>query len=166
MVDLNSFNALPQEAAREALTRCCGSHAWVEAMISRRPFATETALLAAAEDIWSRLSRNDWLEAFAAHPRIGDLDALRKKFASTAEWCNREQAGVAHAEERVLQELTEANRLYEMRFGYIFIICATGKTASEMLAILKSRLDNEPELELGFAAAEQAKITRLRLEKL
>ena len=108
----------------------------------------------------------DWLEAFAAHPRIGDLDALRKKFASTANWCAGEQAGVAAADEAVLTALADGNRAYEARFGYIFIVCATGKSAAEMLAILTARLANDPEVELKVATAEQAKITRLRLEKL
>jgi 2-oxo-4-hydroxy-4-carboxy-5-ureidoimidazoline decarboxylase len=123
-------------------------------------------LFRAAEQAWWDLSRQDWLEAFAAHPKIGDLDALRAKFATTAAWAAGEQSGVAGAPEEVLCELAASNRLYEETFGYIFIVCATGKTAAEMLELLRQRLGNQPDAELAVAAAEQWKITRLRLEKL
>ncbi len=149
-----------------ALRRCCGSTRWVEAMLARRPFASKTALHQAAEEVWNALAREDWLEAFAAHPRIGDMTALRQKFAATADLCGTEQAGVAGAAEQMLRDLAEANQSYEERFGYIFIVCATGKTASEMLDLLRVRLNNDPETEITIAAGEQAKITRLRLEKL
>jgi len=135
-------------------------------MTSRRPFTGDIQLYAVADEVWAGLERKDWLEAFAAHPRIGDVDSLRKKFATTSAWCESEQSGTASAAEEVLRRLAEGNRDYEAKFGYIFIVCATGKTAEEMLAILRSRLPNDPETELGLAAAEQAKITRLRLEKL
>ncbi len=108
----------------------------------------------------------DWLEAFAAHPRIGDVDALRAKFAATAAWASGEQAGVAGASESTLRALAEGNRDYEAKFGHIFIVCATGKTADEMLGLLRERLANEPDAELAVAAAEQAKITAIRLRKL
>ncbi len=166
MMDLTRLNSLPEAEAREAFLRCCGSRRWAEAMAARRPFADEDVLFAAAGEAEKGLSREDWLEAFAAHPRIGDLESLRKKFAATASWASHEQAGVAGAPEAVLQALAEANRRYEEKFGYIFIVCATGKNAGEMLAILEQRLPNDPETDLHVAAAEQAKITRLRLEKL
>jgi 2-oxo-4-hydroxy-4-carboxy-5-ureidoimidazoline decarboxylase len=166
MPDIAALNALPSDDARAAFLRCCGSRLWADAMTVRRPFASAEELFAAASDIESSLDRADWLEAFAAHPRIGDIDALRKKFASTAAWCAGEQAGVADANEAVIRGLAEGNSDYEARFGYIFIVCATGKSAAEMLAILQSRLPNDPDTELRIAAAEQAKITRLRLEKL
>jgi 2-oxo-4-hydroxy-4-carboxy-5-ureidoimidazoline decarboxylase len=135
-------------------------------MASRRPFPSEADLFTAAEHVWRGLAREDWLEAFATHPRIGDVDSLRKKFAATAAWSAREQAGVAGASEEVLLALAEGNRAYEAKFGYLFIVCATGKTAEEMLALLHQRLGNTPEEELLNAANEQAKITRLRLDKL
>src|SRR5262249_25549324 len=109
----------------------------------------------------------DVLEAFEHHPRIGaDLAALREKFGSTATLAASEQASVARASEATLVALRDANVRYEAKFGHIFIVCATGKSADERLAILRSRLDNDPETELRIAAGEQAKITRLRLEKL
>jgi len=134
-------------------------------MLARRPFADADSLRQAAEQIESMLERADWLEAFSAHPRIGDVEGLRKRFAATAQWCEAEQAGVAGAEEQVLHELARCNRLYEERFGYIFIVCATGKSAAQMLGLLRQRLANSPEVELRIAAEEEAKITRLRLEK-
>jgi 2-oxo-4-hydroxy-4-carboxy-5-ureidoimidazoline decarboxylase len=164
MADPPALNALPQAEARSAFLRCCGSTRWADAMTAGRPFATAAELSAAANEVWTRLDRADWLEAFAAHPRIGDLEALRKKYSG--DWCAGEQGGVAGADETVLRGLAEGNRRYEERFGYIFIVCATGKPAAEMLALLTARLANDPETELRIAAAEQAKITRLRLEKL
>jgi 2-oxo-4-hydroxy-4-carboxy-5-ureidoimidazoline decarboxylase len=166
MGQVDVLNALPPDEARATLLRCCGSRRWADAMTARRPFASQPELLAAAAEIWNGLGRDDWLEAFAAHPRIGDVEALRKKFASTAAWCAGEQARVAGAAEEVSQALAEGNRRYEDRFGYIFIVCATGKTAAEMLDLLRERLPNDPAHELTVAAAEQAKIIRLRLEKL
>ena len=135
-------------------------------MAAARPFASDEQLLAAAGEIWNRLAPEDCLEAFAAHPRIGDVGALQAKFAATRAWASAEQAGVAAASQDVLQRLLALNREYEWRFGYIFIVCATGKTANEMLAILESRLPNEPLAELRVAAAEQLKITQIRLRKL
>ncbi|HEY1375838.1 MAG TPA: 2-oxo-4-hydroxy-4-carboxy-5-ureidoimidazoline decarboxylase [Gemmataceae bacterium] len=165
-MNVAALNALPPDAARAALRRCCGSRRWADAMTARRPFVSADDVLRAAAAVEAGLDRADWLEAFAAHPRIGDLDSLRKKFAATADWAGAEQAGVAGADEEILQALAEGNRQYEERFGHIFIVCATGKTATEMLTLLVERLNNEPEAELRVAAAEQAKITRLRLEKL
>jgi 2-oxo-4-hydroxy-4-carboxy-5-ureidoimidazoline decarboxylase len=135
-------------------------------MARLRPFDSETALLEAAERVWWGLSRLDWLEAFASHPRIGDVGALRARFTTTAAWSAGEQAGVAGAPERVLQELALGNDRYEARFGYLFIVCATGKTAEEMLALLQQRLAHDPDDEIRVAAAEQAKITRIRLERI
>lgn len=166
MLNRARLNSLSEADGREALLRCCGSRRWADAMTARRPFADEDALFAAAEEVEKGLARADWLEAFAAHPRIGDAESLRKKFAATASWAANEQAGVASAPEAILQSLAVANRRYEEKFGHIFIVCATGKNAGEMLAILEQRLPNDPATELRVASAEQAKITRLRLEKL
>jgi 2-oxo-4-hydroxy-4-carboxy-5-ureidoimidazoline decarboxylase len=165
-MNVELLNSLPPDAAWAALLRCCGSRRWADAMTARRPFASADEVFVTADEIWMGLDRADWLEAFAAHPRIGDLDSLRKKFASTADWAGGEQAGVAVAPEEVLQALARANLEYEKVFGHIFIVCATGKSALEMLADLARRFMLDPETELRIAAAEQAKITRLRLEKL
>jgi 2-oxo-4-hydroxy-4-carboxy-5-ureidoimidazoline decarboxylase len=160
------FATLSGLEARAALERCCGASRWVDAMLALRPFADRAALFAAADRAFAVLARADWLEAFSHHPKIGDLDALRSKFATTAGWAGEEQRGASAADEATLRRLAEGNRAYEERFGYIFIVCATGKSASEMLALLEARLGNAPEFELAVAASEQKKITRLRLEKL
>ncbi len=135
-------------------------------MAQRFPFQNKEELFVAAEEIWFKLLPNDWLEAFAHHPKIGDMNSLRAKFASTQQWAAGEQAGVRAASDAVLQALAEGNAQYESKFGYIFIVCATGKSAEEMLAILQTRLPNEHATELSLAAVEQSKITRIRLEKL
>lgn len=161
------LNALDTEAAARALRRACGAERWVQRMLARRPFASSGDLYASADAEWRASTREDYLEAFAHHPRIGeDLAALRRRFQDTARLSLREQAGVAEADEATLLALRGANAAYRERFGYIFIICATGKTAAEMLDALRARLDNDPDTELSIAAAEHAKITRLRLEGL
>lgn len=161
------LNALPAHEARAVLERCCGAARWVEGMEKLRPFASTSELLERAETVWRGLEAPDFLEAFAHHPEIGqNLDELRRKFAATAQLALGEQAGAVGASEATLEALRSQNRAYRERFGYSFIVCATGKTASEMLGLLEGRLHNAPEAELGIAAAEQAKITRLRLEKL
>lgn len=163
---LHQLNAASAEEAFEMLEKCCGARTWVEGMLARRPFASRDELMEAAEQVWATVGRDDILEAFRHHPRIGDVEGLRKKFASTATWASGEQAGVRQASDAVLEALAKGNQDYEARFGYIFIVCATGKSASEMLDILLSRLPNAPDEELRIAAGEQAKITRIRLEKL
>jgi 2-oxo-4-hydroxy-4-carboxy-5-ureidoimidazoline decarboxylase len=161
------LNALAEAEARAALERCCGARRWVAAMLSRRPFPSTAALHAAAEEVWAALARADFLEAFAHHPPIGaSVEELRARFASTGAWASQEQGGVKDAGESVLEALRAGNAAYQARFGYIFIVCATGKSAGEMLALLQARLQNPPEVELQRAAAEQARITRLRLDKL
>lgn len=161
------LNALSDEAARQALERCCGASRWVTAMLGQRPFASAAALFTAAERSFAELGRDDFLEAFAAHPQIGaSLADLRARFPATSAWSSEEQAGVNRADDRTLLALRAANAAYRARFGHIFIVRASGKTAAEMLSLLEARLDNAPDVELRIAAAEQAKITRLRLEKL
>ena len=124
------------------------------------------ALVESADAIWRNLPPSDWKEAFEHHPKIGDVEALKEKFASTVTWIEGEQAGVRTAPEEVLQQLARRNQEYESKFGYIFIVCATGKSATEMLAMLDQRLGNAVDEELKIAAEEQRKITRIRLEKL
>jgi 2-oxo-4-hydroxy-4-carboxy-5-ureidoimidazoline decarboxylase len=158
------LNALDNDAASEALRRACGAESWVRRMLAHRPYASGDALLARADEEWRASTRADRLEAFAHHPQIGeDVEALRRRFQSTASLSRREQAGVEAADEATLLALRDANAAYRERFGFIFIICATGKTAKEMLDALRARLDNDPDTEISIAAAEQAKITRLRL---
>jgi len=160
------LDAMPAAEARDALLRCCGSSRWAEGVIAGRPYRDARALFAAAEACWQSLGREDWLEAFRHHPRIGDREALRAKFATTRDWAAAEQSAAVAASDATLDALAEANREYEARFGHIFIVCASGKSADEMLALAQARLGNDAEAELRIAAAEQAKITRLRLEKL
>ena len=136
-------------------------------MLRARPFASADALLRQADQSWNQLEKSDYLEAFSHHPEIGaDLAELRKKFASTAELALGEQAGAATASEATLLALRHGNRAYRERFGFSFIVCASGKSAAEMLALLEQRLPHSADSELAIAAAEQAKITRLRLEKI
>ena len=166
MPDLAPLNGLSDADSRTALLRCCGASRWADQMAARRPFANESELLAVATAIWRSLERADWLEAFAAHPKIGDLDTLRSKFAHTAEWSAQEQGGMSAAAEATIQALAAGNRTYEMKFGHIFIVFATGKSAAEMLLLLNDRLKNDKPTELRAAAEEQRKITALRLEKM
>lgn len=163
---VEDLNTLSVSSVRTEFARCCGSSAWVEVMLGRRPFKGRENIFSVADEVWRNLTANDWKEAFTHHPKIGEVDSLRKKFAQTSKWAEGEQSGVKSANDDVLAKLAEGNRLYEKKFGYIFIVCATGKSAGEMLQMLQQRLPNEPETEIHNAAAEQAKITRLRLEKL
>ena len=135
-------------------------------MLQRRPFGTLEGLLTAARDEWFALAPADWKEAFAAHPKIGDRDALRHRFAATRDLAAREQSGVDGAPDDVLTALAIGNELYETKFGYIFIVCASGLSARQMLRMLRERLDNNPTVELRIAAEEQARITELRLKRL
>lgn len=149
--------------ARATLSACCGSSRWVEQMLARRPFGSRDALLNPAREEWWALSPDDWLEAFSHHPRIGDRASLAARFPATHHLFAREQAAVAEATEDVLTALADANQAYVDRFGFIFIVCATGRTANEMLQLLRDRLPNDRQTELRVAAEEQAKITALRL---
>ena len=143
------------EEARALLTRACGAHRWVDRMLIRRPFGSREALLAVAREEWLSLEESDFREAFSHHPKIG------QKSADTV--AAKEQSGVQSARPEVLKTLEEANREYEKKFGYIFIVCASGKSADEMLAVLQQRLANDPATEIRIAAEEQARITALRL---
>jgi 2-oxo-4-hydroxy-4-carboxy-5-ureidoimidazoline decarboxylase len=165
-MNIAEINCWTDQEACEQFRRCCGSSRWSESMARLRPFGSAAALLAAAEREWWELAQSDWLEAFAAHPRIGDMTALKARYAATASWASAEQAGVAGADDGVLHELAELNDRYQAHFGYIFLVCATGKSAGEMLALLRDRLHNRPDDEIRIAAAEQMKITRIRLEKI
>jgi 2-oxo-4-hydroxy-4-carboxy-5-ureidoimidazoline decarboxylase len=163
---LHEFNILPKQQLIEELTKCCGSSAWVKRMLPFIPADDMIELLEDAEEEWNKCSEEDWKEAFSHHPKIGDVESLAKKFASTAQWAAGEQSAVNAASKETIEALAEGNRLYEEKFGYIFIVCATGRSAEEMLMLLRSRLQNKPEEEILIAADEQNKITKLRIEKL
>ena len=164
------LNALSSEEAQAELLKCCGSTNWARRMAQQRPFPTGgdamRRLLDAADRVWWDLGREDWLEAFTRHPRIGEKAAAKDASAETRRWSEEEQSGTRSAREQVLAALAKANRAYEQRFGYIFIVCATGKSSEEMLALLQQRLQNDPAAELRMAAEEQRRITHLRLQKL
>ncbi len=160
---LHDFNTLPRERLVEELTKCCSSSAWIDKMLNFIPAEDLVELLEDADECWWACSEKDWKEAFAGHPRIGDRDIDINKSAG---WASNEQAGVKGASEDTLQALVHANEEYEKKFGYIFIVCATGKSAEEMLGMLNIRLQNNPEVEIEIAAEEQSRITKLRIEKL
>ena len=166
---IEQLNALDATEARATFERCCGARQWAAHLAEMRPYADAESVQQESEIAFDELDQDDWLEAFAHHPRIGDVDALRAKFstlAATKAWAEGEQAGTRAASEQTLRALSAQNADYEAKFGHVFIVCATGKSADEMLAILEARLPNTPDDELELAAAEQRKITRLRLEKL
>lgn len=160
------LNGLSDKEASDVLYRCCASRVWVKRIIDHRPFRELLQIKSIADQIWFNLEEVDWLEAFRGHPKIGDVNSLRKKYSNTASWTKTEQSGVESTSDAVLQDLKRFNEEYEREFGFIFIICATGKSAEEMLATLQARLLNSREEELRHAVIEQAKITHLRLGKL
>jgi 2-oxo-4-hydroxy-4-carboxy-5-ureidoimidazoline decarboxylase len=162
---LARWNQAPSaEAAREILS-CCGSTAWAERLTQRRPFADHALLLIVSDEICRSLTPTDWLQAFRSHPRIGESSANAQAPARSAAWSQQEQSRVAHAGDGIKSALADANRAYEEKFGYIFIVCATGKSAAEILAILLRRMQNDNETEIREAAGEQRLITQLRLKK-
>lgn len=163
---LHELNTLSQPQLREELFKCCGSSSWVKMMMAYFPADDLVELLEDAEEVWYECSEDDWREAFGHHPKIGDVDSLTKKFAATAQWAASEQGAVSAASRETIEALAEGNRLYEEKFGYIFIVCATGRSADEMLGLLQERLKNDPAEEIKIAADEQNKITKLRIEKL
>jgi OHCU decarboxylase len=160
------LNHLTHDEAESAFFDCCGSHKWAARMTAARPFTMLEDLFRSAEDIWFSLGPQDWLEAFAAHPKIGSKDTSTAQQHRSANWSAGEQSGISEAEDAVLTDLKKANKLYEEKFGFIFIVCATGKSADEMLAICRARFGNSSQTEMQIAAAEQAKITEIRLTKL
>lgn len=159
-IDLLNKMVLPE--AVEVLRACCGSRRWIHEMLACRPFDSEAALLAAAQETWERLGESDWREAFSAHPRIG---AGVAGMHQAARWSAGEQGGVVGASHELRLHLVTANDAYFDKFGFIFIVCATGKTAEAMLALLEQRIGNSRERELRIAAQEQSRITELRLKK-
>jgi allantoicase len=153
------------EAVLEFL-KCCGSQKWAARMAGERPFHDLDSLLSTSDRICLALDAGDWLEAFGHHPKIGERKAAREVSDEARAWSEEEQAAARASSEETMQKLIAANREYERRFGFIFIVCATGKTTEEMLALLNERLKNEADRELHIAAEEQRRITNLRLKKL
>lgn len=166
MASIDELNSLSSEQLVQTLTGCCGSHRWCETISAMRPFADSADLHVKADAAFEQLGDSDWLDSFACHPQIGDLESLKMKFAGNDRWSSGEQSGISAADEQTLIELAEGNRKYAERFGYIFIVCASGKTADEMLDLLKARLVHAPEKEIGVAAEQQRQITHLRIDKL
>ncbi len=162
---LARWNVLPQEEAVREISPCCGSKTWAASMASKRPMFEEAALLAASDEIWRTLSEADWLEAFQSHPRIGEVQAEKAVAAQSSTWSAQEQQKAATADEAVKMALKWGNREYEQKFGRIFIVCATGKSACEILEILRRRLHNDEATELQQAAEEQRHIMHIRLKK-
>jgi len=171
--DLKWLNLLSSNEATEELLKCCGSRHWAAQMATERPFIGAVELLTKATKIWWSLEPPDWLEAFRSHPKIGENKRRVSKESQTESgvdmshrWSEQERSGVCDARQETINSLDELNHQYETKFGYIFIVCATGKSSEEMLAILEDRLKNDAARELQIAAAEQGKITELRLKKL
>lgn len=162
---LARWNGLAAEEAEREILPCCGSRGWAAGMAGRRPLGDEAALLAAADEVWRGLAVKDWMEAFASHPRIGERKAPQSATVQSAAWSAQEQRDAAAADDAVKAALAAGNAEYERRFGRVFLLCATGKSASEILEILGRRLRNDAAVELTEAAEEQRKITAIRLRK-
>jgi OHCU decarboxylase len=165
-INLEHLNSLQPSRAEEEFLKCCGSQSWARLMTAARPFATLAKLIKESDRIWWSLASADWLEAFRSHPRIGEREAVEQTSFDAHKWSEQEQSGTHDATRDEVRFLADLNSKYEQRFGYIFIVCATGKSANEMLENLEIRLHNEPESELRIAAKEQSRITQLRLQKM
>jgi len=163
---IKTLNGLDSSEAAAQFNLCCGATNWIKIMNQSRPFQNKNEVYQQAESIWLSLSSEDWLEAFTHHPKIGNINSLRKKFQNTKSISKNEQSGVNNATESTLKNLAESNQLYEDKFGFIFIVCATGKSSDEMLALIKMRLNNNAKIEMQNAAKEQNNITQLRLKTL
>src|SRR5215475_1481986 len=162
---LARWNRIPSADAVREITACCGARAWAHLLAARRPITSESSLLSASDEIWLGLRPPDWLEAFHSHPRIGESSAKAPVGSQSSGWSQQEQGRVTAASDSLKAELAAANHAYEEKFGHIFIVCATGKLASEILAILHQRMQNDEKTELYEAAEQQRQITQLRLKK-
>jgi 2-oxo-4-hydroxy-4-carboxy-5-ureidoimidazoline decarboxylase len=161
---LAAWNEADKARAHHDMIACCGAPRWADAMIARRPFASIGEVYATADHLWSAMAESDWLVAFACHPRIGDCRNAHAT-AQSASWSQQEQSSAAGASEAVLSELAKLNARYEERFGFTYIVCATGRSASEMLAILRQRVASDRSAELREAAEQQRQIMQIRLRK-
>jgi 2-oxo-4-hydroxy-4-carboxy-5-ureidoimidazoline decarboxylase len=176
---LGQWNKVDESEALNAMIACCGAQRWAKTMVALRPIASVVELSLAADRVWSTMEEADWIEAFACHPRIGKRRGIGERggigerpprraaqaSAKSQAWSQGEQSSAADADEAVLAELAEGNALYEERFGFTYIVCATGKSAGEMLSILNRRLASERAPELREAAEQQRQITQIRLGK-
>ncbi len=163
---LNELNSLSSELLKVELTKCCGSSTWVNQMMRVFPVQDEQDIFLNSLNIWNNCNEQDYLEAFEHHPKIGDISSLKKKFANTSQWASAEQSSVQNANDETIKLLAKKNDEYETKFGFIFIVCATEKSAEEMLHLLNNRIENTRDVELVNAKNEQLKITQLRLKKL
>jgi OHCU decarboxylase len=161
---LSAWNSAQKDEAIASLLSCCAATRWAEALIAQRPFETEEALFSNADKVWSTMQQDDWMQAFRAHPRIGERK-VEHATAQSKQWSGQEQSSVEQAEARTLAELASGNARYEELFGFTYIVCATGKSAAEMLAILNRRLASDRNTELREAAEQQRQITQIRLRK-
>ncbi|WNC72686.1 2-oxo-4-hydroxy-4-carboxy-5-ureidoimidazoline decarboxylase [Thalassotalea psychrophila] len=164
-MNLEQLNSFSVEQATHTFMQCCTSSTWVNSMVKARPFVDERAIANQADLAWQELTEPDYMEAFEGHPKIGDVSSLRAKYANTKELAGNEQGLVKEANEDVLQVLSQGNADYEEKFGFIFIVCATGKSAKQMSDLLQARLPNNKAQELINAAEEQRKIFQLRIDK-
>jgi 2-oxo-4-hydroxy-4-carboxy-5-ureidoimidazoline decarboxylase len=162
LVDLNNQT---KEQATHTFMQCCTSSTWVNVMVAARPFIDDASIVEQADLAWQGLAEADYMEAFEGHPKIGDVSSLRAKYANTKELASNEQGLVKEANDDVLEMLSQGNSDYEKKFGFIFIVCATGKSAKEMSDLLQARLPNTKDQELVNAAEEQRKIFQLRITK-
>ena len=162
---LTRWNALDAESAAREVLPCCGSSAWAAYLAAKRPIANEAALLEASSTVWFSLPKEAWQQAFDSHPRIGQKHAQSQATEESLRWSAQEQRAVVSEDTAAKQALEQANRRYEQRFGRIFIVCATGKSAPQILSILKARMHNDPQTELREAAEQQRQITDLRLRR-
>jgi OHCU decarboxylase len=162
---VEKLNRLATEEARKVLLDCCGSTRWAERVAANRPYWDVGQCLIIGERIWKELERDDWLEAFRAHPKIGERKAEAQVSQKAQSWSEGEQSRASDAASETLDALAAANREYEAKYGFIFIVCASGKTADEMLALLQDRMSNDIDTELRVALEEQWLITQLRVRK-
>jgi 2-oxo-4-hydroxy-4-carboxy-5-ureidoimidazoline decarboxylase len=165
-LNLQHLNQLDIDAASEAFSKCCTASNWINQMVKARPFECQDSLKETAKIIWQSMMDSDYMEAFEGHPKIGDPESLKEKYRNTHDLASAEQSSMQQATDEVIEELAKLNVEYEIKFGFIFIVCATGKSAEEMRNLIKNRIDNDPEEELNIAAKEQEKITDIRLENL
>jgi 2-oxo-4-hydroxy-4-carboxy-5-ureidoimidazoline decarboxylase len=165
-MQIQELNQMSRADAYATLMQCCAATRWIDEVLEMRPYSSVKVLLHAAEVCWASMKEPDYLEAFDGHPKIGDPASLKAKYVSTHTMASNEQASVQQASEKIIMDFASCNQAYEDKFGFIFIICATGKSADEMLSSIRARLVNNRDKELQIAAIEQGKITSLRIEKL
>jgi 2-oxo-4-hydroxy-4-carboxy-5-ureidoimidazoline decarboxylase len=163
---LEAFNQLNRSESETLISQCCSATQWIRRVADGRPYQSMAILIATADKIWVSMQEDELLEAFDGHPKIGDPDSLKEKYRSTLTVASHEQSGVKEANDQLLENLAQQNHNYFDKFGFIFIICASGKSANEMLASIDERLSHSRDRELVIAAREQWQITLIRLNNL